>query len=110
MDLRRLYAGSFIDWGAVAASWNKRTVPSRLLLFAARRYLDEGSPVPDEERAAMLGRAPLADEIKAAFASPPQRLAYPAACCTQAEFGLSASARFAAAIAPAGSKAQTLRA
>ncbi len=71
MDLRRLYAGSFIDWEAVAASWSKRTVPSRLLLFAARRYLDEGSPVPDEERAAMLGRAPLADEIKAAFASPP---------------------------------------
>jgi hypothetical protein len=41
MDLQRLYAGSFIDWEVVASSWNKRTVPSRLLLFAARRYLDE---------------------------------------------------------------------
>jgi hypothetical protein len=71
MDLQRLYAGSFIDWEAVAASWNKRTVPSRLLLFAARRYLDEQAGVPDEERAAMLAQAPLPDEIKNAFASPP---------------------------------------
>jgi hypothetical protein len=71
MDLQRLYAGSFIDWEAVAASWNKRTVPSRLLLFAARRYLDERAGVPDEERAAMLAQAPLPDEIKNAFASPP---------------------------------------
>src|SRR5688500_6313043 len=43
VDLQKLYAGSFIDWEAVAASWNKRTVPSRLLLFAARRYLEEGA-------------------------------------------------------------------
>ena len=71
MDLQKLYAGSFIDWEAVAASWNKRTVPSRLLLFAARRYLDERAGVPDEERAAMLAQAPLPDEIKNAFASPP---------------------------------------
>ncbi|HEX6710380.1 MAG TPA: hypothetical protein VF068_08595 [Rubrobacter sp.] len=71
MDLRRLYAGSFIDWEAVAASWNKRTVPSRLLLFAARRYLDEQTSVPDQERAAMLEPVPLPDEIKRAFASPP---------------------------------------
>jgi hypothetical protein len=70
MDLRGLYAGSFIDWEAVAASWNKRTVPSRLLLFAARRYLEEGSG-SEPERADMLAQAPLPDEIKQAFASPP---------------------------------------
>lgn len=71
MDLRGLYAGSFIDWEAVTASWNKRTVPSRLLLFAARRYLEERAGVPDEERVGMLAQAPLPDEIKEAFASPP---------------------------------------
>jgi hypothetical protein len=71
VDLQKLYAGSFIDWEAVAASWSKRTVPSRLLLFAARRYLDERVGVPDEERAAMLAEAVLPDEIKNAFASPP---------------------------------------
>ena len=71
MDLRRLYAGSFIDWEAVAASWNKRTVPSRLLLFAARRYLEEEGTGSDPGRAEMLAQAPLPDEIKRAFASPP---------------------------------------
>ncbi|HEX5850562.1 MAG TPA: hypothetical protein VFY59_15300 [Rubrobacter sp.] len=70
MDLRGLYAGSFIDWGAVSASWNKRTVPSRLLLFAARRYLEEGTKA-EPERAEKLSQAPLPDEIKLAFASPP---------------------------------------
>ena len=77
MDLRRLYAGSFIDWEAVAASWNKRTVPSRLLLFAARRYLEEANVVPDPERAGMLAQAQLPDEIKHAFASPPAPEASP---------------------------------
>ena len=67
-----LYAGSFIDWATVAASWNKRTVPSRLLLFAARRYLDEQTGIPDPERIAMLERASLPEEIKRAFASPPE--------------------------------------
>ena len=71
MDLQKLYAGSFIDWEVVAASWSKRTVSSRLLLFAARRYLNERVGVPDGERAAMLAEAPLPDEIKHAFASPP---------------------------------------
>jgi hypothetical protein len=71
MDLRSLYAGSFIDWEAVTASWNKRTVPSRLLLFAARRYLEEETPVPDQERVGILAQAPVPDEIKQAFASPP---------------------------------------
>ena len=71
MDLQRLYAGSFIDWEAVAASWNKRTVPSRLLLFAARRYLEEGSGSVDSGRYEVLASAPLPEEIKQAFASPP---------------------------------------
>src|ERR687889_1907762 len=71
VDLHRLHAGSFIDWEAVAASWNKRTVPSRLLLFAARRYLDDGVGPPDPDRARMLAQASLPDEIKNAFASPP---------------------------------------
>ena len=71
MDLQRLYAGSFIDWEAVAASWNKRTVPSRLLLFAARRYLEEEKTHSELERAEMLAQARLPDEIKRAFASPP---------------------------------------
>lgn len=72
MDLQRLYVGSFIDWEAVAASWGKRTVPSRLLLFAARRYLEEQPGLPDPERAEMLAQARLPDEIKRAFASPPE--------------------------------------
>jgi hypothetical protein len=72
MDLQRLYAGSFIDWEAVASSWNKRTVPSRLLLFAARRYLEEDAGALDSGRAEMLSSASLPDEIKVAFASPPE--------------------------------------
>jgi hypothetical protein len=72
MDLQRLYAGSFIDWEAVAASWNKRTVPSRLLLFAARRYLDERGGNVDTGRYEILGSALLPEEIKQAFASPPE--------------------------------------
>jgi hypothetical protein len=71
MDLDRLYGGSFIDWEAVASSWAKRTVSSRLLLFAARRYLHEGAPVPDGGRTGVLDPTPLPDEIKRAFASPP---------------------------------------
>lgn len=71
MDLRRLHGGSFIDWEAVAASWNKRTVPSRLLLFAARRYLEESTSTADQERVGSLARLPLPEEIKRAYASPP---------------------------------------
>src|SRR5215218_2300528 len=70
MDLERLYGASFIDWETVAGSWAKRTVASRLLLFAARRYLEEGT-APIAERAKMLDSTPLPDEIKRAFASPP---------------------------------------
>jgi hypothetical protein len=72
MDLQKLYAGSFIDWEAVGASWNKRTVPSRLLLFAARRYLDESGVNVDAGRYGVLAQAQLPEEIKQAFASPPE--------------------------------------
>ena len=71
MDLEKLYGGSFIDWESVASSWAKRTVSSRLLLFAARRYLLEGASVPDAGRMEVLDPTPLPDEIKRAFASPP---------------------------------------
>jgi hypothetical protein len=71
MDLQELYGGSFVDWEAVAGSWAKRTVPSRLLLFAARRYLLEVETTPEARRLAVLGSASLPDEIKRAFASPP---------------------------------------
>ena len=72
MDLQRLYAGSFIDWEVVASSWNKRTLPSRLLLFAARRYLDERGGNVDSGCYEVLVSAPLPEEIKQAFASPPE--------------------------------------
>src|SRR5919107_3451490 len=71
MNLEALYGASFIDWEAVAASWTKRTVSSRLLLFAARRYLSEGSGEKNANRAEVLESVPLAEEIKAAFATPP---------------------------------------
>ena len=71
MDLDRLYGGSFIDWDAVSASWNKRTVPSRLLLFAARRYLAEQPAETDAARAETLEPVSLPDEIKRAYAAPP---------------------------------------
>lgn len=70
MDLQELYGASFVDWGAVAASWEKRTVSSRLLLFAARRYLDS-DPAERADRADLIGSATLPDEVKAAFAAPP---------------------------------------
>jgi hypothetical protein len=70
MDLDRLYGGSFIDWEAVSASWNKRTVSSRLLLFAARRYAEAG-PLADEGRAETLAPVSLPEDIKRAYAAPP---------------------------------------
>jgi hypothetical protein len=72
MDLERLYSGSFVDWEAVAGSWAKRTVSSRLLLFAARRYLLETVSTSGAGRVEALGTTPLPDEIKRAFASPPK--------------------------------------
>ena len=71
MDLEGLYGASFIDWEAVAASWSKRTVSSRLLLFAARRYLEAEPGCKSTERTEVLEPAPLPEEIKAAFAAPP---------------------------------------
>jgi len=72
MDLDRLYGGSFVDWERVAGSWAKRTVSSRLLLFAARHYLEEvPSASEDPERADMLASTHLPEEIRRAFASPP---------------------------------------
>ena len=71
MDLERLYGGSFIDWDAVSASWNKRTVPSRLLLFAARRYLERATLDPVPGRVELLSHVSLPEEIKRAHASPP---------------------------------------
>ena len=72
MDLEELYGASFVDWEAVAASWSKRTVPSRLLLFAARRYLETGTGERQHERAEVVEPATLPEEIKAAFAAPPE--------------------------------------
>ena len=72
MDLGRLYAGSFVDWEAVAGSWAKRTVSSRLLLFAARRYLLESASTLEAGREEVLSSTPLPGEIKRAFASPPE--------------------------------------
>lgn len=72
MDLDSLYGASFVDWEAVDTSWSKRTVPSRLLLFAARRYLEAGSGETRAERARLVEEARLPDEIKAAFAAPPE--------------------------------------
>ncbi len=71
MDLEGLYGASFIDWEAVAASWSKRTVSSRLLLFAARRYLEVEPGEKRAERAEVVEPATLPEEIKAAFATPP---------------------------------------
>jgi hypothetical protein len=72
MDLERLYGGSFVDWERVAGSWAKRTVTSRLLLFAARRYLGEvPSATPDPGRMGAMESVSLPDEILRAFASPP---------------------------------------
>jgi hypothetical protein len=72
VDLQRLYGGSFVDWEAVAGSWAKRTISSRLLLFAARRYLLEAAKTPDAGRVEALASTPLPDEVKRAFASPPE--------------------------------------
>lgn len=71
MDLHELYRGSYVDWGTVAGSWAKRTVPSRLLLFAARHYLQDGGGALDPDRAALLEGTSLPEEIRRAFASPP---------------------------------------
>ncbi|MGH3085756.1 MAG: hypothetical protein ACRDSJ_00380 [Rubrobacteraceae bacterium] len=72
MNLEALYGGSFVNWKAVAESWGKRTVSSRLLLFASRRYLQESAAEPYSERLEIIRQTGLSDEIKRAFASPPE--------------------------------------
>ncbi|WP_047866455.1 hypothetical protein [Rubrobacter aplysinae] len=73
MDLEALHGGSFVHWERVAGSWSKRTVSSRLLLFAARHYLAAvGDAAPDPERQELLEGAPLPKEVKDAFTRPPQ--------------------------------------
>jgi hypothetical protein len=72
MELEGLYGASFVDWETVAASWAKRTVGSRLLLFAARRYLSAAQGAEKrEDRAELIELVTLPKEIKAALATPP---------------------------------------
>ncbi len=71
MDLEGLYGASFVDWEAVSASWLKRTVGSRLLLLAARRYLSAVDGGERADRVEFLEPTRLPAEIKAAFAAPP---------------------------------------
>ncbi len=70
MDLDNLFGGSFVNWEAVAGSWTKRTISSRLLLLAARRYLSETNANPDTQRAEAIGSS-LPDEVRRAYATPP---------------------------------------
>lgn len=72
MDLRELFGGSFVNWEMVEGSWTKRTVPSRLLLLAARRYLEETTATPEAAREDLMRRTSLPDEIRRAFAAPPE--------------------------------------
>ena len=76
MDLDNLYGGSFVSWEGVAGSWSKRTISSRLLLLAARRYLSGTDPAserrPDAERVESIGSSRLPEEVKRAYATPPK--------------------------------------
>lgn len=71
MDLESLYGGSYISWEGVAGSWSKRTVASRMLLFAARRYLSAATNVEETPGRAELLPAGLPKEVVRAFASTP---------------------------------------
>ena len=72
MDLEELYRGAFINWETVAGSWKKRTVSSRMMLLGARRYLEASEGPVDPDRAALAGPTQLPDEVKSAFAAPPE--------------------------------------
>ncbi|MGB3633004.1 MAG: hypothetical protein WA982_03075 [Rubrobacteraceae bacterium] len=72
MDLKELYGGAFVNWETVAGSCKKRTVSSRLMLFSARRYLQASEAGPDPHRAALAEPTALPDEVKSAFATPPE--------------------------------------
>lgn len=71
MNLRELYGGSFVNWETVAASFKKRTLSSRLLLFSARRYLAETKATTVPQRQSLVEPTALPDEVKNAFAAPP---------------------------------------
>lgn len=71
MNLYELFGGSFVDWEAVDTSWSKRSMSSRLLLLAARRYLAETDATVDAARARLVESTRLPDEIKVAFAATP---------------------------------------
>lgn len=43
-----------------------------MLLFSARRYLEASEAEPDPQRADLVEPTPLADEVKRAFAAPPE--------------------------------------
>ncbi|MGF1472660.1 MAG: hypothetical protein ACFB50_13100 [Rubrobacteraceae bacterium] len=78
MDLAKLYSGSFIDWETVAGSFRKRTIPSRLMIFSARRYLEgHAGAVVDSQRRSLVDPMPVPDEIKEAFSAPPDPEAPP---------------------------------
>ncbi len=71
MDLNELYGGAFVNWETVAGSWKKRTVTSRMMLFSARHYLEASRTDPDPQRVALAEPTSLPDEVKSAFAAPP---------------------------------------
>ncbi|WP_273842861.1 hypothetical protein [Rubrobacter calidifluminis] len=72
VDLEALYGGSFVNWEAVGESWQKRTLPSRMLLIRARAYLERSGRPELPERVEIISRASLPEEIRRAFASPPE--------------------------------------
>ena len=71
MDLRELYRGSFVNWETVAESFKKRTISSRQMLFSARRYLEKTDAEAAPQRQELVGPTSLPDEVKKAFAAPP---------------------------------------
>jgi hypothetical protein len=72
LDLEALYGGSFVNWEAVGESWQKRTLPSRILLMRARSYLAESGGAGQRERLDLISRVPLPEEVRQAFAAPPE--------------------------------------
>lgn len=75
MNLDLLFSASYINWEGVAESCVKRTVSSRLLLFAARRYLSVsgvsgGGTTPLD--LSTLHKAGVSGEIISAVSSPPE--------------------------------------
>ena len=71
MDLEGLYGGSFVNWETVAGSFKKRTISSRQMIFSARRYLEKTSAAADRQRRELVGPTTLPEEVKKAFAAPP---------------------------------------